>query len=140
MKFTTIFAIVAAAAVSVGAVPSETNANRLARGLTPLPPVRRGTPVGSAKRGTPSSTPGQCNTGPIQCCNKVTNSKDPVASLLAGLLGIVLGADVAVGLTCSPLSVIGIGGNSCTQQPVCCQNNSFNGLIAIGCTPININL
>ncbi|KAF9460400.1 fungal hydrophobin [Collybia nuda] len=138
MKFTTIFAVVAAAAATVGAVPAETNAERLARGLSPNPPVRRSTPVGSAKRGTPSGTPGQCNTGAIQCCNSVTQANNPVAALLIGLLGIVVGPNVAVGLTCSPLSVIGIGGNSCTQQPVCCQNNSFNGLIAIGCSPINI--
>lgn len=48
MKFTTIFAVVAAAAVTVGAVPSETNAERLARGLPPNPPVRRSSPVDGA--------------------------------------------------------------------------------------------
>ena len=37
---------------------------------------------------------------------------NPVVKLIAGLLGIVLGPDVVVGLQCSPLSVIGIGGGS----------------------------
>ncbi|KAF9011752.1 fungal hydrophobin-domain-containing protein [Cyathus striatus] len=138
MKFTTVFAVLAATAATVAATP-ETNAQRLARGLPPNPPARRATPVG-AKRSTPSGTPSQCNTGAIQCCNSVTQASNPVAQLLIGLLGIIVGGDVAVGLTCSPLSVIGVGGNSCTQQPVCCENNNFNGLIAIGCTPININL
>jgi len=136
MKFSTVFAVVAAAAASVGAVAAETNADRLSRGLPPLPPVRRATRVGAAKRGTPSGTP-QCNTGPVQCCNSVTTASDPVASILLGLLGVIgLGSNVLVGLTCSPLSII--GGTSCTTQPVCCTDNSFNGVIAIGCSPINL--
>ena len=56
---------------------------------------------------------GSCNTGPIQCCLEVTEAKNPVAALILGLLGIVLGPDVVVGLTCAPISVIGVGsGNS----------------------------
>jgi hypothetical protein len=63
-----------------------------------------------------------------------------VASLL-GLLGIALGSVTGlVGLTCSPLSIIGAGGNSCSAQPVCCTNNSFNGIVSLGCSPINLNL
>ncbi|KAF8204671.1 hydrophobin-251 [Pholiota molesta] len=31
-------------------------------------------------------------------------------------------------------------GTSCSAQPVCCTNDSFNGVVALGCTPININL
>ncbi|KAF9446650.1 hydrophobin-domain-containing protein [Macrolepiota fuliginosa MF-IS2] len=83
----------------------------------------------------------QCNTGDLQCCNSVQSASSNAVSLLLGLLGVVL-SDVTglVGLTCSPLSVIGVGGNSCSAQPVCCENNSFNGVIAIGCTPVNINL
>ncbi|KAF9461123.1 fungal hydrophobin-domain-containing protein [Collybia nuda] len=85
----------------------------------------------------------QCNTGDIQCCNSVqsaTNLSNPVA-LLLGLLGVVVG-DITglIGVTCSPLTIIGGGGSSCTAQPVCCTNNSFHGLISLGCSPININL
>ncbi|CAA7271141.1 unnamed protein product [Cyclocybe aegerita] len=96
----------------------------------------------------PVSTPipaSQCNTGPVQCCNSVQAANSggllsPV-TLILGLLGLVVQpVNAIVGLTCNPISVIGIGGNSCTAQPVCCQNNSFNGLIAIGCTPVNLNL
>lgn len=43
MKFTTVLAVLSgAAAVYAG---SETNADRFARGLPPLPPARRGTHV-----------------------------------------------------------------------------------------------
>ena len=45
MKFTTVTAVLGGAA-AVSAHPGiETNAKRLARGLPPLPPARRGTPV-----------------------------------------------------------------------------------------------
>ncbi|KAJ3545443.1 hypothetical protein NMY22_g2445 [Coprinellus aureogranulatus] len=90
---------------------------------------------GIAARAEPSGV-NQCNTGPIQCCQKVTTARDPVAGLIISLLGIVIkDLSTVVGLTCSPVSVIGVGANQCSAQPVCCQNNSFNGLIAIGCTP-----
>ncbi|KAF9442261.1 fungal hydrophobin [Macrolepiota fuliginosa MF-IS2] len=83
----------------------------------------------------------QCNTGDLQCCNSVQSASDPVVGVLAGLLGAVLGPlDALVGLTCSPLSVIGVGGNSCSAQPVCCTGNNFSGLLVLGCTPVNINL
>ncbi len=55
----------------------------------------------------------QCNTGPVQCCQTVQKAGDSPAKTLIGLLGIVVeNLDVVVGLTCSPLSVIGIGGTS----------------------------
>ncbi|KAF9002897.1 hydrophobin-263 [Cyathus striatus] len=83
----------------------------------------------------------QCNTGEISCCNSVQKSDSPVVGVLAALLSLDISDITAqVGLNCSPLSVIGAGGNSCTQQPVCCTGNNFNGLIALGCTPINLNL
>ncbi|KAK0447417.1 hydrophobin-251 [Desarmillaria tabescens] len=83
-----------------------------------------------------------CTTGEVQCCDSVQNSgSSSVVSTLLGLLGVVVGGvGVDVGLTCSPISVIGVGGNSCSAQTVCCENNSFNGVIAIGCTPINVGL
>ncbi|KAK7023647.1 sc3 hydrophobin [Paramarasmius palmivorus] len=83
----------------------------------------------------------QCNTGPVQCCNDVKSASSSPVSKLLGLLNVVLSdLNVSVGLTCSPISVLGIGSAGCTAQPVCCQNNEFNGVIAIGCVPVNINL
>ncbi|KAF8959639.1 hydrophobin-263 [Flammula alnicola] len=83
----------------------------------------------------------QCNTGSIQCCNSTQSATSSIVSILAGLLGISAGSITGlVGVTCSPITVIGASGTSCSQQPVCCTNNSFNGLIALGCTPINLNL
>ncbi|EGO01149.1 hypothetical protein SERLA73DRAFT_179238 [Serpula lacrymans var. lacrymans S7.3] len=145
MKFAYVFAFVAAAATTAGATyTGETNANRMARGLPPLPPVRRATPASRARRSSPSGSPGggQCNTGPVQCCDKVQSANEGIVPELLSLLGLEgISDDTQVGLTCSPLSGVGVGGGSkCSQQPVCCSNNSFNGLINIGCSPININL
>ncbi|EEB89374.1 hypothetical protein MPER_12537 [Moniliophthora perniciosa FA553] len=68
---------------------------------------------------------GSCNTGPVQCCNSVQAANSPAAAGLIGLLGVVV-QDVTAQMHCS--------------QTVCCENNSFNGIIAVGCTPINIGL
>ncbi|KAI3608928.1 hydrophobin [Moniliophthora roreri] len=54
----------------------------------------------------------ECNTGPIECCNTVTNADDPAAASVLGLLGIIIqDLNVVVGLTCSPVTVIGAGGS-----------------------------
>ncbi|TCD65152.1 hypothetical protein EIP91_003045 [Steccherinum ochraceum] len=66
----------------------------------------------------------------------------PAAAGPLGLLGIVLqDLNVPVGLTCDPISVLGIGSSSaCSAQTVCCEDNSFSGIVALGCTPINVGL
>ncbi|PBK89662.1 fungal hydrophobin [Armillaria gallica] len=85
---------------------------------------------------------GGCDTGPVQCCNSVQKaSSGPASALLASLGAVVSGdVDVYAGLKCVPVSVFGAGGISCSSQAVCCENNTFNGLIAIGCTPFNVGL
>ncbi|OSC99926.1 fungal hydrophobin [Trametes coccinea BRFM310] len=140
MKFSYAVAAVVAAAASVQA--SETNAHRLARGLSPLPPRRLYTPsrASEAKRAAPSGAPaepsGNCNTGPIQCCNQVGKANEGIFGALLGLLEMVVDPEVLVGVQCSPLSAVGVGGSSCSATPVCCENNSEGGLISIGCIPI----
>ncbi|KIJ38285.1 hypothetical protein M422DRAFT_259197 [Sphaerobolus stellatus SS14] len=89
---------------------------------------------------TPNEPISQCTTGDAQCCNSVTTTNDPSTAKLLGLLGVVVqDVDVLVGLGCTPVTVIGVGqGANCAQQPVCCENNSFKGLISVGCTPISL--
>ena len=115
------------AAATVGSVSAETNAERFARGLPPLPPRRRSTPtypIGEfvssdpgirmkvlivetcavAKRGSPSSLPNPCTTGTALCCGTVYSTGDATVKLIAGLLG--LDITLFVGLTggsCTPL-------------------------------------
>ncbi|KIJ65102.1 hypothetical protein HYDPIDRAFT_89074 [Hydnomerulius pinastri MD-312] len=84
---------------------------------------------------------GQCNTGTISCCNSVQQANSAGVASLLGLLGVVGEITGQVGVQCSPISAIGLGsGATCQQQPVCCTGNSFNGLINLGCSPINLNL
>ncbi|KAF9465817.1 fungal hydrophobin-domain-containing protein [Collybia nuda] len=84
----------------------------------------------------------KCNTGDIQCCNEVHQTGSARATQLHALVGVVV-QDVAgmAGENCSPITAVGLGnGASCKQEPICCENNQMNGLIVVGCSPININL
>ncbi|KAG2134778.1 hydrophobin [Suillus clintonianus] len=135
MKFASVLALAAAASV----VSAETNGERMARGLPPMAPARRATPVAAAKRTSPSGS-GQCNTGSIQCCESTAKSgHSNILDELLELLHIHIPVGTTCGMSCSPISVVGGGsGAHCNQEPVCCENNSYNGLVNIGCSPINI--
>ncbi|PPQ96840.1 hypothetical protein CVT26_006009 [Gymnopilus dilepis] len=95
---------------------------------------------GDHDHGHGGSTSNNCNTGPVQCCNNVGSAESLGVTSLLSLLGIAVDPITAIlGLDCNPISVIGAGRDS-SAQPVCCTNNNFNGLINVGCTPINLNL
>ncbi|KAK0224893.1 hydrophobin-251, partial [Armillaria nabsnona] len=80
-------------------------------------------------------------TGTAQCCGSTESVSFPGVATLLGLIGVVVSDLTAnVGVTCSPISVIGVGGTSCSSQAVCCEGNHFNGLVALGCTPLNVGL
>ena len=75
-------------------------------------------PLFSLCRGT---DPSYLFTGPIQCCNSVQSAKSSglVAQLLK-LLGVVLAdLNVDVGVTCSPISVAGIGNGEWYVRSTC---------------------
>ncbi|KAJ3719578.1 hydrophobin 2 [Lentinula guzmanii] len=79
-----------------------------------------------------------CSTGPVQCCQSVEPASSSGAASILSLLGIVLqDLTVDVGLTCSPITVIGTS-SSCSAQAVCCEDNSHGGLISIGCLPVTL--
>ncbi|KAF9532201.1 fungal hydrophobin-domain-containing protein [Crepidotus variabilis] len=82
-----------------------------------------------------------CNTGPIQCCNSIYEANSAEANFVKSILNIAIPIGANVAAQCSPLSVIGVGsGSSCSSQPVCCTGNHFNGLVAVGCSPVNVNV
>ena len=71
----------------------------------------------------------------ILITNILLQASNPLVGILAGLLGVVLGPITAlVGVNCSPISVIGVGGNSCNANPVCCTNNA---VVCIGIYALN---
>lgn len=60
---------------------------------------------------TPNAPASSCSTGPVQCCETATKASDPAAAGVLSLLGVVVqDLNVGVGLTCSPITVIGAGG------------------------------
>jgi hypothetical protein len=59
---------------------------------------------------------------------------------LEELFDIVVAPHVGVGVTCSPLTFLGLSHGECTQQSVCCEGNHMKGDVVIGCSPINVNL
>ncbi|KIM64865.1 hypothetical protein SCLCIDRAFT_1212962 [Scleroderma citrinum Foug A] len=82
----------------------------------------------------------KCNNGQIQCCQQTQQA----SSFLSGFNNNVLASVAAsveglVGVQCSPISVIG-GGAACqaNQQAVCCEGNTFNGLVNLGCSNVNL--
>ncbi|KAJ7430349.1 hydrophobin [Mycena galericulata] len=83
---------------------------------------------------TPPVTPPTSN----QCCDSVVSSSSSAASLVAALLGLDLtGLNVPVGLSCSPITVLG---NNCGGTTVTCDapSSGSGALIAINCLPITL--
>ncbi|KAI0646333.1 fungal hydrophobin-domain-containing protein [Trametes meyenii] len=83
-----------------------------------------------------------CNTGVLQCCNQITDSHDKQFAPQFSLLGLDLNSVTApIGVTCSPINVIGAaGGAKCEQNPVCCEDNSYGGVFSLGCVPASLPL
>ncbi|KAM5537109.1 hypothetical protein V8D89_009255 [Ganoderma adspersum] len=83
---------------------------------------------------------GSCNTGDVQCCNSLEESNSAAGAGILSAIGInVQDVTGLIGLQCSPITAIGVGsGSSCSQQPVCCQNNNVGGLVSVGCVPIQL--
>ncbi|KAJ7055290.1 hydrophobin 2 [Mycena amicta] len=73
-----------------------------------------------------------------QCCASVVPASSSAASAVAALVGLDLtGVLVDVGLSCSPITVIG---NNCGGTTVNCDapKDEWAGLIAINCIPITL--
>ncbi|KAJ7301199.1 fungal hydrophobin [Mycena albidolilacea] len=87
---------------------------------------------------TPTGTPPPPVTTPSspQCCASVVSSTSAAASAVAALIGLDLsGLNVPIGLSCSPITVVG---NNCGSTTVTCDapQKAWGGLIAINCLPI----
>ncbi|KXN91791.1 Fruiting body protein SC3 [Leucoagaricus sp. SymC.cos] len=97
-----------------------------------------------AAPGVAPSAANKCSSK-AQCCNQIIPASDAPnnASLvsLLGLIGVAVKDLTAnVGLQCTTVNVLGLGGDSCNAQTVCCENNNFSGVVALGCTPIGVGL
>ncbi|KAJ7631556.1 hydrophobin [Mycena polygramma] len=71
-----------------------------------------------------------------QCCSSVVPPTSSAASAVAAIVGLDLsGIDVPVGLSCTPITVVG---DNCGGTSVTCDapEDEWAGLIAINCIPI----
>ncbi|KAI0350778.1 fungal hydrophobin [Trametes cingulata] len=121
-KLSTTFAALSALAILAVATPNN----------TPTPPV----PTAPAAPGGGAGA-GSCSTGELQCCQSVESADSAAVAPILHALGVVLqDLNVPVGLSCSGITGVGVGGSdSCSANTVCCDDNSFGGLLAIGCLP-----
>ncbi|KAF8063153.1 hydrophobin 2 [Lyophyllum atratum] len=100
------------------------------------------TTVTTTPQPTGTQPASQCGTENLHCCDTIQYSDSSAIAPLLHTLNIVIeGVATPIGITCTPINVLGIGSDGpCAGQPVCCQNNDFHGVVAIACVPINIHL
>ncbi|KAK0217167.1 hydrophobin 2 [Armillaria fumosa] len=86
-------------------------------------------------------TGSSCSSGTLQCCNSVQDPSSSAVQTALAPLGLNLG-DIAadVGLTCDPITVIGVGSNPCSTQAACCTGQNYNGFAVLGCIPVNVGV
>ncbi|KAF7334685.1 Hydrophobin 2 [Mycena venus] len=88
----------------------------------------------------PNGTPPPPVTPPTvpMCCKSVEDSTSGAVSAVAAAVGLDLtGISVPIGLSCSPITVIG---DNCGSTSVTCDapEAEWGGLIAINCLPITL--
>ncbi|KAJ7020726.1 fungal hydrophobin [Mycena alexandri] len=86
----------------------------------------------------PNTTPPVTTPTSPQCCASVVPASNRGAGIVAALLGLdISGLLVDVGLSCSPITVLG---NNCGGTTVTCDapDKEWGGLIAINCIPITL--
>ncbi|KAK2467158.1 hypothetical protein APHAL10511_000707 [Amanita phalloides] len=81
----------------------------------------------------------ECSTGKQVCCNSEFEHYDHLNARQRGFLDTIFeGLDIQNALTCSDFTIIGLSGNKCNSQSVCCSHVEQNALIGIACSPINL--
>jgi Fungal hydrophobin len=78
----------------------------------------------------------QCNGGTVQCCNSTQDTKNfnqEAKSVLASFLDVdIKQITGTLGVQCTGVNVLAVGGGqTCTQQKVCCSNNNFSKLYVV---------
>ncbi|KAN0137825.1 hypothetical protein V8E53_004309 [Lactarius tabidus] len=83
-----------------------------------------------------------CNVGEQHCCDTVNTLEEAQNLGLISAFNLWGGGASAteltglVGKSCSPLAAF--GGGKCDAKPICCDKNNIKGLIAVGCSNVNV--
>ncbi|PPR04756.1 hypothetical protein CVT24_007111 [Panaeolus cyanescens] len=83
-----------------------------------------------------------CNTGPVQCCGALHAPTSAAGTQALGLVTVLVqNLSGQVGVDCNPITAIGLGsGANCASGPVCCEQNDFNQLVGVNCSPVTVQL
>jgi hypothetical protein len=80
--------------------------------LTTLAIVTLAVATPTRRNDTPPPT-SECDTGSTQCCDSTSTASNPTTAALLASLGIPIGSVTGiVGLTCSPITGVGVSGTS----------------------------
>ncbi|GJE95089.1 fungal hydrophobin [Phanerochaete sordida] len=82
---------------------------------------------------------GSSGSATTACCDSTEPADSAAGAALLKTIGVDLSdLNVLLGLTCSPISVIGVGsGSACSGTTVSCSNGVVHG-IGIGCVPVTL--
>jgi len=78
-----------------------------------------------------------CDTGSLQCCASSTSTTSQQGKdIIAALVNIPVTINGLIGISCTPISVIG-GSTQCQQEAYCCTDSS-EGTVSLGCTSVSV--
>ena len=101
------------------------------------------TPVARNDGGSGSATTACCDsTEPVSGLSRricvlmlimfIVQANSAAGTAILKAIGVDLSdVNALLGLTCSPINVIGVGGNSCSANPVCCSDNSHVSIVPL---------
>ncbi|EJU04183.1 hydrophobin, partial [Dacryopinax primogenitus] len=83
-----------------------------------------------------------CNVAGQHCCNQLIQHQSSTANLIFSILRLDSSTQPdsgsSLGIDCSPLGSIA-SGETCNAIPVCCSGDqTYNGLVNVGCSPISL--
>ncbi|OBS25280.1 hypothetical protein FPOA_05813 [Fusarium poae] len=131
---TELVSATATATLSTGAATTAVATIEIESASTTALGIVESTTESAAATSSMTAASGQCIApASLQCCHYVGTVNDAPISLILGLLGIIIkDTSTRVGQTCQSVP----NRESCGSVPVCCNDNTHGGLIAIGCTSV----
>ncbi|KLO13693.1 fungal hydrophobin [Schizopora paradoxa] len=89
---------------------------------------------------TPAPWGSSGSTTPNACCTSTTTAGNSAFAGLFQSLGIdISNVNVPIGLGCSPITVVGVSGTSCTNDPVSCDQIFTPSLVGLNCVPVDVS-